>query len=138
MEDEIRKLRMENDLLKKCSGLLRLGAELSGKSALTETGKADYPVRWMCQMLEAPRSSFDAWRERACTETATAERRRLLAEQVRRVFDEQRQTAGSRSERGPSSTTRAARAASAWSPTSCVSSGLELCSPAPTRRPPSW
>jgi transposase InsO family protein len=63
---------------------------------LIEAEKANYPIRWMCQLLNVPRSSFYAWRERARTETATQERRRLLAEQVQRVFDEQRQTAGVR------------------------------------------
>lgn len=63
---------------------------------MIEAEKAHYPVRWMCQMLDVPRSSFYAWRERARSETATAGRRRVLAEQVQRVFDEQRQTAGCR------------------------------------------
>jgi putative transposase len=45
-------------------------------------------------MLAVPRSSFYAWRNRV--ETATAARRRQLAEQVRRVFDEADQTYGCR------------------------------------------
>ena len=63
---------------------------------MIEAEKAHYPVRWMCQLLDVPRSSFYAWRERAKSETATAARRRRLAEQVRRVFDQQRHTAGCR------------------------------------------
>jgi transposase InsO family protein len=48
----------------------------------------------MCALLGVPRSSFYAWRNRA--ETPTAARRRQLAEQVRRVFDDSRQTSGCR------------------------------------------
>lgn len=47
-------------------------------------------------MLDVPRSSFYEWRRQARQETATAARRRRLAEQVQRVFDAQRQTAGCR------------------------------------------
>jgi putative transposase len=48
----------------------------------------------MCRLLAVPRSSFYAWRNRA--ESATAARRRELAEQVRRVFDEHRGRYGCR------------------------------------------
>jgi putative transposase len=40
----------------------------------------------MCSMLEVPRSSFYVWRNRV--ETPTQARRRELAEQLLRVFDE--------------------------------------------------
>src|SRR5699024_9432268 len=55
-----------------------------------------YPIAWMCRMLQVPRSSFYAWREQVRRETATQARRRELTEQVQRVFDQQRQTAGCR------------------------------------------
>jgi transposase InsO family protein len=58
--------------------------------------KANYPVAWMCRMLDVPRSSFYEWRHQVDHETATAARRRVLAEQVQRVFAQQRQTAGCR------------------------------------------
>jgi hypothetical protein len=45
-------------------------------------------------MLHVPRSSFYAWRNRV--ETPTAARRRQLAKQVARVFDDSRQTSGCR------------------------------------------
>jgi transposase InsO family protein len=45
-------------------------------------------------MLHVPRSSFYAWRNRV--ETPTAARRRQLARQVARVFDDSRQTSGCR------------------------------------------
>jgi len=48
----------------------------------------------MCRLLEVPRSSFYAWRNRV--EIPTAARRRELAEHVRRVFDDSRQTSGCR------------------------------------------
>ena len=54
----------------------------------------NYPVVWMCALLGVPRSSYYAWRHRI--ETATAARRRELAGQVRRVFDEARQVFGCR------------------------------------------
>jgi transposase InsO family protein len=48
----------------------------------------------MCRLLDVPRSSFYAWRNRV--ETPTAARRRELAAHVTRVFDESRQTSGCR------------------------------------------
>ncbi len=63
---------------------------------MIETEKANYPIAWMCRMLDVPRSSFYEWRRQVDRKTATATRRRVLAEQVQRVFDEQRQTAGCR------------------------------------------
>ena len=61
---------------------------------MIDAEKATYKIAWMCRMLKVPRSSFYAWRVRV--ETPTAARRRLLAVQVRRVFDESRQTSGCR------------------------------------------
>lgn len=63
---------------------------------MIESEKANYPIAWMCRMLEVPRSSFYQWRSQADHETATAARRRRLAVEVQRVFDEQRHTAGCR------------------------------------------
>jgi hypothetical protein len=63
---------------------------------LIEAEKANYDIAWMCRMLDVPRLSFYAWRERARRETATQARRRELAAQVERVFAEQRETAGCR------------------------------------------
>jgi len=51
-----------------------------------EAEKATYPIAWMCRLLAVPRSSFYAWRATVAGETATAARRRQLAEHVRRVF----------------------------------------------------
>jgi putative transposase len=48
----------------------------------------------MCGLLGVARSSYYAWRHRA--ETPTAKRRRELAEQIKRVFDDSRQTFGCR------------------------------------------
>jgi putative transposase len=59
-----------------------------------EAEKANYPISWMCDLLNVPRSSFYAWRNRV--ETPTQARRRELAGQVRRVFERSRQTSGCR------------------------------------------
>jgi hypothetical protein len=59
-----------------------------------EAEKANYDVAWMCRLLQVPRSSFYAWRNRV--ETPTIARRRELAIHVRRVFDRSRQTSGCR------------------------------------------
>lgn len=48
----------------------------------------------MCGLLGVARSTYYAWRHRA--ETPTAKRRRELAEQIKRVFDDSRQTFGCR------------------------------------------
>jgi putative transposase len=94
MEEEIRRLRMENEFLKKSRGLLRPDASVAERCALVEAEKATYTVTWMCAQLGVPRSSFYAWRCRV--ESPTAARRRLLAIEVRRVFDDCRQTSGCR------------------------------------------
>jgi putative transposase len=61
---------------------------------LIEAEKANYPLAWMCRLLKVPRSSFYAWRNRV--ETPTAARRRQLAVEVARVFEDSRQTSGCR------------------------------------------
>ncbi|MEU4198344.1 IS3 family transposase, partial [Kribbella sp. NPDC026611] len=61
---------------------------------MIEAEKANYPVAWMCRLLKVPRSSYYAWRVRA--QTPTAARRGELEIQVRRVFDQARQTFGCR------------------------------------------
>jgi putative transposase len=48
----------------------------------------------MCRLLKVPRSSFYAWRNRV--ESPTAARRRQLAVEVARVFEDSRQTSGCR------------------------------------------
>ncbi|WJK38458.1 IS3 family transposase [Solwaraspora sp. WMMA2056] len=94
MEDEIRRLRMENEFLKKGRGLLRPDAPVALRCAVIDAEKATYPIAWMCRLLGVPRSTYYAWRERA--ETVTAARRRTLADHVRRVFDASRGTYGCR------------------------------------------
>lgn len=61
---------------------------------MIEAEKASYSIVWMCGMLGVARSSFYAWRHQV--ETAVAARRRELAEHIRRIFDESRQTYGCR------------------------------------------
>jgi putative transposase len=64
------------------------------RCVLIDAEKAIYPVAWMCRMLGVPRSSFYAWRHQA--DTATATRRRLLAQRVAQVFADSRGTYGCR------------------------------------------
>jgi transposase-like protein len=60
LEEEIRRLRMENEFLKS-RGLLRPDASLAERCALIEAEKANYPITWMCRQLGVARSSFYAW-----------------------------------------------------------------------------
>jgi hypothetical protein len=50
----------------------------------------------MCRQLNVPRSSFYAWRAAADTVTPTAVRRRLLAQLIKKTFDDSRGTYGCR------------------------------------------
>jgi transposase-like protein len=95
MEEEIRRLRMENEFLKS-RGLLRPDAPVAVRCVLIDAEKANYPVVWMCRLLGVSRSSFYVWRRQAQAETATAARRRELAGHVRRVFAASRGTYGCR------------------------------------------
>jgi putative transposase len=56
--------------------------------------KATYKIAWMCRVLDVPRSSFYAWRNRA--ETPAAARRRELAVLVKKVFGDGRGAYGCR------------------------------------------
>jgi transposase-like protein len=85
LEDEVRRLRMENEFLKS-RGLLRPDAPVAVRCAVIEAEKATYPVVLMCRPLGVSRSTFYAWQAHASAETATAARRRLSAVQVRRAF----------------------------------------------------
>jgi putative transposase len=67
---------------------------VSARCALIEAEKATYKIAWMCALLGVARSSFYAWRNRV--ETPSAARRRQLAEKIKQVFDESRQTFGCR------------------------------------------
>src|ERR1044071_10482871 len=48
LEDENRRLRMENEFLKKGSGLLRADAPVAERCAVIGAEKANYPISWMC------------------------------------------------------------------------------------------
>ncbi|TKK72518.1 IS3 family transposase [Kribbella jiaozuonensis] len=94
MEAEIRRLRMENEFLKKSRGLLRPDLSVAARCGLIEAEKDNYPIVFMCDLLALPRSSYYAWRHRA--ETVAGARRRVLGSQIRQVFDRSRQTYGCR------------------------------------------
>jgi putative transposase len=87
---------VESAVPKKSGGLLRPDASVAQRCALIDAEKANYPIRWMCQMLDVPRSSFYDWRTRSRQVTATAQRRTALGALVKAVFDEFRQTYGCR------------------------------------------
>ena len=78
----------------KSRGLLRPDASLAERCAVIEAEKANYKITWMCRLLDVPRSSFYAWRNRVET------RPRHVAGgwrvEVRRVFEASRQTSGCR------------------------------------------
>ena len=61
---------------------------------MIDAEKANYPITFMCQLRGVPRSSFYAWRNRI--ESASSTRRRLLGEQISRVFAEHRGRYGCR------------------------------------------
>ncbi|NAE18318.1 IS3 family transposase [Enterococcus hirae] len=94
MEDEIRRLRMENEFLKKSSGLLRPDATVAECCAVIDAEKATYPITFMCALLGVARSTYYAWTTRV--ESATAARRRMLAEAITAEFTASRATPGCR------------------------------------------
>lgn len=94
METEIRRLRMENEFLKKSGGLLRQDATVAEKAALIDAQKANHPIIWMCQMLNVSRSSFYAWRGHV--HRAATTRRGELAALITAAFNDSRQTYGCR------------------------------------------
>jgi transposase-like protein len=110
LEAEVARLRMENEFLKG-PGVLRTDAPVAERCAVIDAEKASYKVAWMCRLLGVPPSSFYAWRNKA--ETATVARRRELAVQVRRVFDEGRGAYGCRRV-GAQLDREGTRAALAW------------------------
>src|SRR5690349_7680974 len=59
LEEENRRLRMENEFLK--SILLHSDAPVAARCAFIDAEKANYKIAWMCRLLEVPRSSFYAW-----------------------------------------------------------------------------
>jgi putative transposase len=67
---------------------------VSERCALIEAEKANYPILFMCALLDVARSTFYDWRKRV--ESPTAARRRMLAEKIRKVFEDSRQTSGCR------------------------------------------
>ncbi|GAB4006361.1 hypothetical protein GCM10029992_56800 [Glycomyces albus] len=70
------------------------GAGVAERCALIEAEKANYAVKWMCALLSVPRSTFYYWRDQA--ETATEARRRRLAVEIERVFQDSRRAYGCR------------------------------------------
>src|SRR3954451_20588225 len=78
----------------KSGGLLRADAAVAERCAVIDAEKANYPIAWMCRLLNVPRSSFYAWTHRV--ESPTRARRRALAVVVAAEFEACRQTSGCR------------------------------------------
>lgn len=55
LEEEVRRLPLENEFLKNAAGLLRPDAGLSQRCALIEAEKTNYGVAWMCPACSACR-----------------------------------------------------------------------------------
>ena len=133
MEAEIRRLRMENEFLKKAAAFFRQDAAVAERCAVIDAEKANYPIAFMCRLLQVPRSSFYAWTTRV--ESATAARRRSWPPPSPRSSNGRgRPPAAGASP--PRSTPVASSAPSASSRTSCASSVWPRCSPGPTSAPP--
>src|SRR5581483_11445889 len=81
-------------VFEKSRGLLRADAPVAARCAVIDAEQANYPITFMCQLVGVPRSSFYAWRNRV--ESASSIRRRLLGEQIQRVFAEHRGRYGCR------------------------------------------
>ncbi len=64
------------------------------KATVTETGEKKYTITVMCEWLEVSTSGYYEWRDRP--ESATAQRRQLLALLVKKAFDDSDETYGHR------------------------------------------
>ncbi|MFF4625853.1 IS3 family transposase [Nonomuraea jabiensis] len=94
LERENRKLREENEFLKKSRGLLRPGTAVTAKYELIDAEKASYAIVDMCSWLGVSRSGYYEWRGRPLS--ATAERRERLKEKIETLFEDSHQTYGYR------------------------------------------
>jgi hypothetical protein len=72
--------------------LLARNAQHPDKAAFIDAQKANYPIIWMCQMLNVSRSSIYAWRGHV--DSAATSRRCDLATLITRAFADSRQTYG--------------------------------------------
>src|SRR3954467_489218 len=86
--------KLENEFLKKSSGLLRADATVAERCALIHAEKDNYDVTFMCRLMGVARSTYYAWTNRA--ETPAQARRRALAVEVAAEFEASRQTSGCR------------------------------------------
>jgi hypothetical protein len=91
LRKEVRELRMERDVLKKCRGPLREGPPV--KFAWIQTEKADYPFTKLCWWVGVTPSGFYAWRQRP--ESTHAREDRRLKVLVQASFAESKQRYGS-------------------------------------------
>ncbi|MHA7631642.1 IS3 family transposase [Corallococcus sp. M7] len=91
LRHEVRQLRVEREIPKKCGGLLRQGEHV--KFAFIQAKRACYPVALLCRVLQVSRAGYYAWegREASARQKANA----ALTERIRQVHQDSRRTYGS-------------------------------------------
>ena len=67
---------------------------MSSKYEFIDGEKANYPIIKMCRWAQLSTSGFYEWRSRPAS--ATAQRRRALSVEIRRIFDDSDETYGYR------------------------------------------
>ncbi|MDG9672347.1 IS3 family transposase [Hahella sp. CR1] len=92
LRKENKELRMEKEILKKASGLLRERNEI--KFAFIQAESNRFPVKVLCRALRASRSAFYAWRRRSAPVIRFDELH--LHRRMKRLFNASRSSLGSR------------------------------------------
>ena len=116
---ENKQLRIERDILKKSSGLVRSGERLDPGAGFefVKANQAVWPVRTVCRVLGLSPSGYYAWVGRA--PSARARRDQQLQEQIKELWDANRQGYGRpRIHAEPATTHRAVPSAICAPPTS--------------------
>ncbi|MFE3547031.1 IS3 family transposase [Nocardia sp. NPDC059177] len=94
LERRVRELEEENRFLGKIGGLLREEAPVTVKYAFIASEEGNHSVVSMCRWAKVSRSGFYAWRNRE--PSATAQRREILAAEIRFCFEHSDGTYGYR------------------------------------------
>ncbi|MCX4099241.1 IS3 family transposase [Nocardia sp. alder85J] len=94
LERRVRELEEENRFLGKSGGLLREEAPVTVKYAFIASEEGSHPVVSMCRWVKVSRSGYYSWRNRESS--ATAQRREILAAEIRFCFEHSDGTYGYR------------------------------------------
>ena len=89
---EVRKLKAERDILKKSRCLLR--ERISLRYAFIAKHRGIWPLRWMCEVLDASPSGFYSWLMRPPSQRSRYDE--VLVRQIRRSFAESGESYGVR------------------------------------------